>query len=84
VIVYASGFGSRIFMLSLVSFWISDDSKGGFYAAIAVLENIGHAVCDPTIQSIFAAMLHKSSPWLALPFFVVAVCISKTKGWVAC
>lgn len=72
-------------MLSLISFWISDNSKGGFYAAIAVLENIGHAMCDPTLQYIFAAMLGKSSKvWLAVPFFVVAVCMlmSCRKFWL--
>lgn len=72
-------------MLSLISFWISDDSKGGFYAAIAVLENIGHAVCDPTLQYIFAAMLGKSSKaWLAVPFFVVSVSIVERHGLAEC
>jgi len=72
-------------MLSLVSFWISEDSKGGFYAAIAVLENIGHAVCDPTLQYTFAAMLGKSSKaWLAVPFFVVSVSTVEGHGLAEC
>jgi hypothetical protein len=53
-----------------------DDSKATIYAAIAVIENIGHAVGDPSLQQIFAATLrlHFSPFWQALPFFVAAVC----------
>lgn len=74
-IIYAAGFGSRVSTFSLVSLWISNDAKGTFYAAIAVLENIGHAIADPSLQQIFAAVLAShsaSSRWLALPVFVAA------------
>ncbi len=45
------------------------------YAAIAVIENIGHAVGDPSLHQIFAATLrlHLRTFWQALPFFVAAV-----------
>lgn len=58
-----------------MSYWISDDSKATFYAAIAVIENIGHAIGDPSLQQIFAATLRlELNPfWQALPFFVAAV-----------
>jgi hypothetical protein len=75
VFVYAAGFGSRVSTLSLISYWISDDSKATLYAAIAVVENIGHAVGDPSLQQIFAVALRlQFNPfWQALPFFVAAV-----------
>jgi len=75
VFVFAAGFGSRVSTLSLISYWISDDSKATLYSAIAVVENIGHAVGDPSLQKIFATTLrlHWSPFWQALPFFVTAV-----------
>ena len=75
VFVFAAGFGSRVSTLSLISYWISDDSKATLYAAIAVVENIGHAIGDPSLQQIFAATLrlHLTPFWQALPFFVAAV-----------
>jgi hypothetical protein len=62
-----------VFALSLVSYWISDDSKATLYAAIVVLESLGHAVGDPLIQQIFAASLDLLPFWQAMPFFVGAV-----------
>lgn len=75
VLVFASGFGSRVSALSLVSHWISDDTKATLYAAIAVLENLGHAIGDPSLHQIFAATLRlQFSPfWQALPFFIASV-----------
>jgi hypothetical protein len=75
VLVFAAGFGSRVSALSLVSNWISEDSKATLFAAIAVVENLGHAVGDPSLQQIFAATLRLDLPpfWQALPFFVAAV-----------
>ncbi len=59
--------------LSLVSYWITDDAKATMYAAIVVLESLGHAVGDPTMQQIFAASLRSPPFWMATPFFVGAV-----------
>lgn len=59
--------------MSLVSYWISDDAKATLYAAITVLESLGHAVGDPGMQHIFAASLSLPPFWQALPFFVGAV-----------
>ena len=73
VFVFAAGFGSRVSALSLVSYWISDDAKATLYAAIVVLESLGHAVGDPSIQQIFAASLQLPPFWMAMPFFVGAV-----------
>ncbi|KAH7411428.1 hypothetical protein BKA64DRAFT_569797, partial [Cadophora sp. MPI-SDFR-AT-0126] len=72
VFIFAAGFGSRVSALSLVSYWISDDAKATLYAAIVVLESLGHAVGDPSIQQIFAASLQLPPFWMALPFFVGA------------
>ncbi|PMD16503.1 MFS general substrate transporter [Hyaloscypha hepaticicola] len=72
VSVFAAGFGSRVFALSLVSYWISDDTKATLYAAIVVLESLGHAIGDPAIQQIFAASLGLPPFWQAMPFFVGA------------
>ncbi|KUJ06786.1 uncharacterized protein LY89DRAFT_678369 [Mollisia scopiformis] len=72
VFIFASGFGSRVSALSLVSYWISDDTKGTFFAAIVVFESLGHAVGDPAMQQIFASSLRLTKFWWALPFFVAA------------
>ena len=62
-----------MFALSLVSYWISDDAKATLYAAIVVLESLGHAIGDPAIQQIFAKSLDLSPFWQATPFFVGSV-----------
>ncbi|KAH7355376.1 hypothetical protein BKA65DRAFT_394485, partial [Rhexocercosporidium sp. MPI-PUGE-AT-0058] len=72
VFIFAAGFGSRVSALSLVSYWIADDAKATLYASIVVLESLGHAVGDPSIQQIFAASLQMSPFWMAMPFFVGA------------
>jgi hypothetical protein len=59
--------------LSLVSYWISNDAKATLYAAIVVLESLGHAVGDPAIQQIFAGCLGLPPFWRAMPFFIAAV-----------
>jgi hypothetical protein len=77
VLVFAAGFGSRVSALSLVSYWISDESKGTIYAAIIVLESLGHSIGDPSMQQILAASLRFSPFWQALPFLVASVGIQK-------
>lgn len=76
VFIFAAGFGSRVAAQSLVSYWIADDAKATIYAAIVVLESLGHAVGDPSMQHIFAASLRLSPFWMAMPFFVAAVRLS--------
>lgn len=73
VCIFAAGFGSRVSALALVSHWISDNAKATMYAAIVVLESLGHAIGDPSMQQIFAASLQFSPFWMATPFFVAAV-----------
>ncbi|KAG4438808.1 hypothetical protein IFR05_005699 [Cadophora sp. M221] len=72
VFIFAAGFGSRVSALSLVSYWIADDAKATLYAAIVVLESLGHAFGDPSVQQIFAASLQLPPFWMAMPFFVGA------------
>lgn len=76
VAIFAAGFGSRVSALSLVSYWIPNDFKATSYAAIAVLENIGHAIGDPSMQFIFASSLKLPKVWMPLPFFVTAASCS--------
>lgn len=75
IAIFAAGFGSRVSALALVSYWISDDAKATLYAAINVLESLGHAIGDPAMQQLFAKSLVLSPFWHALPFFVAAVSI---------
>ncbi|KAG9240836.1 major facilitator superfamily domain-containing protein [Calycina marina] len=72
VAIFAAGFGSRVSALSLVSYWIPDDAKATLYATITVLESIGHAIGDPSIQQLFAASLAFPVFWQAMPFFFAA------------
>ncbi|KAF7946075.1 uncharacterized protein EAE97_005113 [Botrytis byssoidea] len=73
VSIFAAGFGSRVSTLSLISHFIPPSSLATLYASIAVLENLGHAINDPSMQHIFAVTLRLPSFWHALPFFVAAV-----------
>ncbi|KAF7947912.1 hypothetical protein EAE96_008984 [Botrytis aclada] len=73
VSIFAAGFGSRVSTLSLTSHFIPASSLATLYASIAVLENLGHAINDPSMQHIFAATLRLPPVWHALPFFVAAV-----------
>jgi hypothetical protein len=63
-----------------VSYWISDDTKATVYASITVLESLGHAIGDPSMQQIFAASLRLPYFWHALPFFVAAVSIGDSES----
>lgn len=56
-----------------MSHFIPASSLATLYASIAVLENLGHAINDPSMQHIFAATLRLPPVWHALPFFVAAV-----------
>ncbi|TGO22117.1 hypothetical protein BPAE_0182g00110 [Botrytis paeoniae] len=73
VSIFAAGFGSRVSTLSLISHFIPASSLATLYASIAVLENLGHAINDPSMQHIFAATLRLPPVWHALPFFVAAI-----------
>ncbi|KAL2061950.1 hypothetical protein VTL71DRAFT_7328 [Oculimacula yallundae] len=72
VFIFSAGFGSRVSTLSFTSYMIPDNSKASFYAAVAILENIGHALGDPAMQQILAAVMRGPKVWLATPFFFVA------------
>ncbi|CZT43672.1 uncharacterized protein RSE6_03743 [Rhynchosporium secalis] len=73
VFIFSAAFGSRVSTLSYTSYMIPDSFKASFYAALAFLENIGHAFGDPAMQQIFAAVIRGPKVWLATPFFVVAL-----------
>lgn len=73
--MFASGFGSKVSTLSLITYLTPEDAKAALYSALAVLENAGHLIGDPSLHQIFAATLRQQFPpfWQALPFFVAAV-----------
>ncbi|CZT06210.1 uncharacterized protein RAG0_12028 [Rhynchosporium agropyri] len=73
VFIFSAGFGSRVSTLSYTSYMIPDSFKASFYAALASLENIGHAFGDPAMQQIFAAVIRGPKVWFVTPFFVVAL-----------
>jgi hypothetical protein len=73
VFIFSSGFGSRVSTLAFTSYIVPDHSKASFYAAIAILENIGHTFGDPMMQQIFAAVMGGTVFWLATPFFFAGV-----------
>ena len=75
IFIFASGFGSRVFTLSLVTNWVPDDRQAALYASIAILQDLGHILGDPALQQLFAATLslHLAPFWQGLPFFVTSV-----------
>lgn len=56
-----------------MSYLVPDNSKASFYAAVAILENVGQAFGDPAMQQVFAVVMKGSIFWLASPFFFAAV-----------
>ena len=73
VLVYTFGFGTRVSLIALLSAWIDDSAKAQFFAAVGVLETVGHGFGDPAIQQVFAAVVGRKDWLLGLPFFVAGV-----------
>lgn len=76
VLVFAAGFGSSVSALSLISHWVKDADKPAVYAAVVVLQSLGHAVGDPCLWSAYSFGLGKGDGWQALPFYTVSVSLS--------
>lgn len=78
VLVFALGFGSSVSALSLVSHWIPDGDRPTFYAAVVVLQSLGHAIGDPGLMMVYSWGLGRRGGggwegWEASPFFAVSV-----------
>ena len=71
--VFATGFGSRVSTLSLLTSWTPLESRSSIYGIVAIVENLGIMAGEPLLQNVFAASLNLSKFWMGLPFFCSAV-----------
>ncbi|EPE34909.1 MFS general substrate transporter [Glarea lozoyensis ATCC 20868] len=73
VAIFASGFGSRVSALALISYSIPAASQPVVYAGITVLESAGHAVGDPLMLHVFAGSLDGRVFFVVAGFYFCAV-----------
>jgi hypothetical protein len=76
VVIFASGFGTRVSTLLLTTLWTSEDIRARVFSIIQIVENIGKLSAEPILLKIFALSLHLEGFWLGLPFLTVAVRIA--------
>ncbi|ORY56601.1 major facilitator superfamily domain-containing protein [Pseudomassariella vexata] len=74
VLLFASGYGTRVAVLSIVSSWTTDNVRARVFSIAQLLENTGRMASDPMLLRIFAASIPLGGFWQGLPFFVAASC----------
>ena len=77
VAFYATGFGARASLLSLVTTWFPEQLRARLYSTIFLVEQLGMLVGEPLLQNLFASALKLSRFWHGLPFLCSGVSLSK-------
>ncbi|PSR81236.1 hypothetical protein BD289DRAFT_43846 [Coniella lustricola] len=72
VLFFATGYGTRVAVLSLVTAWTDEDTRASTFGFAQIVEGIGRMCGDPILLRIFAATLSMSRAWQGLPFYVAA------------
>ena len=79
VAFYATGFGARASLLSLVTTWFPEQLRARLYSTIFLVEQLGMLSGEPLLQNVFASALELSRFWHGLPFLCSGVSPSKTR-----
>lgn len=74
--IYATGFGARATLLSLITTWFPNRFTARLYSAVFLVEQLGMLFGEPLLQTIFASILELPRFWLGLPF----ICSSVSNG----
>ena len=77
VAFYATGFGARASLLSLVTSWFPEQLRARLYSTIFLVEQLGMLLGEPLLQNVFASALEFSRFWHGLPFLCSGVSPSK-------
>lgn len=83
LVIFAFGYGARVSTFSVLSSWVNKEHSARVYGMVAVIENLGVLVGEPTLQNVFAATLGFSGVWRGTPFFCTAVS-SPMRAWRDC
>ncbi|KAF4436968.1 MFS multidrug transporter [Fusarium austroafricanum] len=72
--LYAFGFGARVTLLSLVTYWFDKDVRTRLYSAILLLELTGMLVGDTIVQNILSVSFSLPRAWMGITFLFCTVC----------
>lgn len=73
VLFFATGYGTRVAVLSLVTAWTDEDTRASTFGFAQVVEGVGRMCGDPILLRIFARSMGLEGVMMGLPFFVAAV-----------
>lgn len=73
VLFFATGYGTRVAVLSLVTAWTDEDTRASTFGFAQIVEGIGRMCGDPILLRIFARTMSMDGVLRGLPFFVAAV-----------
>lgn len=73
VLFFATGYGTRVAVLSLVTAWTDEDTRASTFGFAQIVEGIGRMCGDPILLRIFARSMTMEGTMMGLPFFVAAV-----------
>lgn len=76
MLVFATGYGTRVAVLSLVTIWTNEDVRARTFAIAQLVEIVGRICADPLLLKFFAISLQDKGFWSGLPFFIAAVSIA--------
>ena len=71
--IYATGFGARSTLLSLITTWIPKRLRARLYSAVFLIEQGGMLIGERLVQNVFAFALSLPKSGLGLQFFCMSV-----------
>ncbi|KAK7715902.1 hypothetical protein SLS63_011241 [Diaporthe eres] len=72
-LLFATGYGTRVAVLSLVTSWTDEDTRASTFGIAQIVEGIGRMCGDPILLRIFAKSMRMDGLLQGLPFYVAAV-----------
>ncbi|CAN8096018.1 unnamed protein product [Discula destructiva] len=72
VLFFATGYGTRVAVLSLITAWTDEDTRASTFGFAQVVEGVGRMCGDPILLGIFAQAMDFKGVMMGLPFFVAA------------
>ncbi|KAH8775216.1 major facilitator superfamily domain-containing protein [Diaporthe sp. PMI_573] len=70
---FATGYGTRVAVLSLVTSWTDEDTRASTFGIAQIVEGFGRMGGDPILLRIFARSMRMEGILQGLPFYVAAV-----------
>ena len=73
LVVYTLGGGFGALTRSLITTLVDKEHIARLYAAIAVVEVISSLAAGPSLAALYAVGLKFKGPWIALPYYALAI-----------